>query len=264
MEPSGRVDDDDVDAPRHGRPHAVEHHGGRVGALLVPHESAPVCSAQTSSCSMAAARKVSAATSRTRRPAAACMAASLPIVVVFPTPFTPVTSDDPRRRDDGAGARGCREHLQIASASAVRSAPGALPRAAVAPRREQARAVVGHADIRPDQHLLELAEHRVSGRGPRRRTASSCADQPLGASPPGRAAVRSPARRARRGGAAAASGAARLRRRRRGARPGRRRRRLPPPPRPATQAPSRRGGQAASFRRTETTFETPACSIVMP
>ena len=48
--------------------------------------------AQTSSCSMAAARKVSAAARITDLPWALSMAAILPMAVVLPTPLTPITS----------------------------------------------------------------------------------------------------------------------------------------------------------------------------
>ena len=53
--------------------------------------STPERSAHTPSCSIAAARKVSAAPSSTFLPSALRLAASLPIVVVLPTPFTPMT-----------------------------------------------------------------------------------------------------------------------------------------------------------------------------
>ena len=52
-------------------------------------KDAPDRSAHTSSCSAAAARKVSPAASTTERPAATCCTATFPMVVVFPTPFTP-------------------------------------------------------------------------------------------------------------------------------------------------------------------------------
>ena len=52
---------------------------------------APARSAHTWSWSMAAARKVSAAPIHTLRPALVSWAASLPIVVVLPAPFTPTT-----------------------------------------------------------------------------------------------------------------------------------------------------------------------------
>src|SRR5947199_223542 len=66
--------------------------------------TAPVRSAQTASCSMAAARKVSAATRSARRPASAWRAASLPMVVVLPTPLTPVTSTTHGRAVGDGGA----------------------------------------------------------------------------------------------------------------------------------------------------------------
>ena len=54
--------------------------------------STPARSAQMVSCSTAAARKVSAAPITTFLPCAVSIDASLPMVVVFPTPFTPTTS----------------------------------------------------------------------------------------------------------------------------------------------------------------------------
>src|SRR5512141_1152885 len=53
--------------------------------------SAPASEAHTASCSMAAARKVSEAARRTVCPSARSPLATFPIVVVFPTPFTPTT-----------------------------------------------------------------------------------------------------------------------------------------------------------------------------
>ena len=55
---------------------------------------------QTSSCSVAAARKVSPAASSTVRPSPRSWAASLPMVVVLPLPLTPMTS-----RTNGSWAR---------------------------------------------------------------------------------------------------------------------------------------------------------------
>ena len=62
-----------------------------AGSEPSPCLTMPQCerSAQTVSCSAAAARKVSAAASRTFLPSAVYLAASLPMVVVLPTPFTP-------------------------------------------------------------------------------------------------------------------------------------------------------------------------------
>ncbi len=54
--------------------------------------SEPVRSAQVVSCSAAAARNVSPAAITTERPSSACWWATLPIVVVLPTPLTPTNS----------------------------------------------------------------------------------------------------------------------------------------------------------------------------
>ena len=56
-----------------------------------PTKSASARCAQISSCSSAAARNVSAAPTSTDRPCSRSFCASLPIVVVFPVPFTPTT-----------------------------------------------------------------------------------------------------------------------------------------------------------------------------
>jgi hypothetical protein len=77
-----------------GRPplDGVEDDRARVAALGTPHDSAPARSAQVSSCSAAAARKVSPAAITTVRPSAAWRLPSLPMVVVLPTPLTPTNS----------------------------------------------------------------------------------------------------------------------------------------------------------------------------
>src|SRR3989304_332328 len=54
-------------------------------------KSAPTLSAHTRNCPMAAARNVSPAASRTGCPSSRSWWAIFPIVVVFPTPFTPTT-----------------------------------------------------------------------------------------------------------------------------------------------------------------------------
>ena len=61
--------------------------------------STPARLAQIASCSTAAARKVSAAQTITRRPSARCKFASLPTVVVLPVPLTPTTSTTRGRTD---------------------------------------------------------------------------------------------------------------------------------------------------------------------
>ena len=60
-------------------------------------------SAHTVSCSAAAARKVSPAQSITRRPMDWKRSASLPMVVVLPTPFTPTISMTMGQRSGGRG-----------------------------------------------------------------------------------------------------------------------------------------------------------------
>ena len=65
----------------------------------------PVRSAQISSCSMAAARNVSAAHNSTERSSLRNRCASLPMVVVFPDPFTPTTRMTAGGSATRAGAR---------------------------------------------------------------------------------------------------------------------------------------------------------------
>src|SRR5918996_954185 len=71
---------------------------------------APARSPQVTSCSAAAARKVSAAPSTTCRPPTTSTRASLPVVVVLPVPFTPTTSTTAGRPPCG-GAHGASGHL---------------------------------------------------------------------------------------------------------------------------------------------------------
>jgi len=63
-----------------------------------PTKSAFARFAQISSCSSAAARKVSAAATRTLRPCSPSLAASLPIVVVLPGPVDADDEDHARAR----------------------------------------------------------------------------------------------------------------------------------------------------------------------
>ncbi len=76
---------------------------------------APTRSPQVCSWSAAAARKVSAAPSTTRRPSATSTRASLPVVVVLPTPLTPTTSTT-------AGPSSCLVERTVRSASGPISA----------------------------------------------------------------------------------------------------------------------------------------------
>ena len=99
--------------------------------------SAPARSPHTRNCSMAAARNVSPAAIMTLRPSPRMRAASLPIVVVLPVPFTPTTSTTNglaavRSRARSAGAK----TPAISSASASRSSTGVSSRPMrVSPRR---------------------------------------------------------------------------------------------------------------------------------
>ena len=94
--------------------------------------SAPVRVAHCSSWSAAAARKVSPAASTTLRPSSICRLASLPIVVVLPTPFTPTKSHTgtrplcARRRDDSIG----RERIEEVDAHRAGDAVGRAVRCA--------------------------------------------------------------------------------------------------------------------------------------
>ena len=89
VQAAGGVDVEIVDGARLGGGDGVVEDGRGVAARLVLIISTPEREAQTSSCSMAAARKVSAAQSSTERPCARDQAASLPLEVVLPVPLTP-------------------------------------------------------------------------------------------------------------------------------------------------------------------------------
>ena len=97
-------------------------------------------SAQTSSCSIAPARNVSAAARRTGRPAAISRAASFAVVVVLPEPLTPtrkITSSGTSGTAAGLGAREMMASISSTSTrfSSARSAPDEEP-----PRRRMASA----------------------------------------------------------------------------------------------------------------------------
>ena len=113
--------------------------------------STPARCPQTSSCSMAAARKVSAAQSRTVLPARRCQAASLPLVVVFPVPLTPT-----RKTTSGGAIRRAGRLLsrsRMASSSARSSDLSSAPSRMVCRRARSRRAssttvVVGMPRVR--------------------------------------------------------------------------------------------------------------------
>ena len=89
VQPAGGIDDDVVDLSRLCRLKRIEKNGGRIGVRLLFDDRHIARAAQISSCSMAAARNVSAAHSMTFLPSVLKRLASLPIVVVLPTPLTP-------------------------------------------------------------------------------------------------------------------------------------------------------------------------------
>src|SRR5213594_3847965 len=132
--------------------------------------SAPVRAAHTASWSMAAARNVSPATTSTLRPAAPWRAASFPMVVVLPTPFTPVTSTT-HGRALGVGSSTTPRIASISSWSAWRiSAP---------PTRVRTRAT-SSAEVRtPTSAATSASSSSLSAPSgsvaPRRRAASSSA-----------------------------------------------------------------------------------------
>src|SRR5919109_3698735 len=85
---------------------------------------APARTAHTSSCSPAAARKVSAPARLTRRPSPARRRASFPIVVVLPVPFTPTTRTTP---SPSAGSARLVSGPRIPTISSRRSSSASAP-----------------------------------------------------------------------------------------------------------------------------------------
>src|SRR2546426_5546580 len=109
-----------VSTPR-ARAAAIASNATAAGSFVPVTHGTPSRSAQTSSCSAAPARNVSAAASSTDRPARASRAPSFATAVVFPTPFTPKTS------------------ITVGGAGARASAPGSTPGDAGASSRTTAR-----------------------------------------------------------------------------------------------------------------------------
>ena len=123
--------------------------------------SVPVRSAHMASWSAAAARKVSPAASRTERPAADWRRASLPMVVVLPTPLTPTmsqTSGAPGRAVEAQrpGAR-CLEQLADGRAERGQQVVAAadLLGLDLGPQVGEQGVGGGDADVGPDECLLE-------------------------------------------------------------------------------------------------------------
>ncbi len=126
-------------------------------------------SAQADSCSLAAARNVSAAASRTRWPRPCSRAASLAMVVVLPVPFTPTTSTTAGWA--GSGRRGVHSPSGRGTSRAANSActdaagpPGSSRRRA---RSTTARARV--APTSPPMRVSSTDSHVASSAPPRRR-----------------------------------------------------------------------------------------------
>ena len=138
---------------------------------------APTRLAQISSCSVAAARKVSPAASNTFLPSPTSCAASLPIVVVLPLPLTPITS-----RTNGlaeskvSGRRVEREDLGAALAQERPDRVGVaqiLARQRGSDLLEQPLAGA-HADVGGEQDLLDVVDDaRIQLLAPREHLAQT-------------------------------------------------------------------------------------------
>jgi hypothetical protein len=139
VQPAGGVDDDHVRAARRRRVERVEDDGRRIGARCMGDDGHVDPPAHTWSCSMAAARKVSAAASSTFAPRVEKRCASLAMVVVLPVPLTPTTSTTAGTpgagmRGQGVGSRGANSAsssaMTAASAFSTPSDAGACARSA--------------------------------------------------------------------------------------------------------------------------------------
>ena len=108
--------------------------------------SAPDRSAQVVSCSAAAARNVSPAARSTVRPSRICWLASLPIVVVFPTPLTPtnIQTFGPPASGSNASVRSDPARRETISASSSSTSPcgSVISFEATLARRPSSRSVV--------------------------------------------------------------------------------------------------------------------------
>ena len=161
VESSGRIHDEDVGPPRDGGRDGVEHHRARVGAaLLATTRWAPARTAQTSSCSPAAARNVSAPARLTVCPSPTNRRASFPIVVVFPEPFTPTTRITPRPSSGSDEPRIRPEDLRSSLRGGATSASASRDHRART-RSTSSDAAVG-PDVRLQQDVVERAARRPS------------------------------------------------------------------------------------------------------
>ncbi len=168
VQPPGGIDDDHVAAAGLGRGHRVEGHRGRVGTRLAMTRSRPrPARAHVSSCSPAAARKVSAAPITQVRPASRRCQAILPIEVVLPVPLTPVIEHHgrPLRHVDAGVALGrhqlCNDLAQPRRQLCCRGQPAGVG-LGLQPLDHRHRG--RHAAVGRDQRLLQPLPHVSVGR----------------------------------------------------------------------------------------------------
>ena len=163
VEAAGGVGDHDVGVAgdRRRRARRTRRRPGRRWARGRRSPS-PVRCAQIRSWSMAAARKVSAAASTTRRPLARSRAASLPMVVVLPVPLTPTTSTiagPPSAA--GTGSQCSASRGASSPASSARTASSAETSLRLRARSTRSIDERG-ADVAGDQRLLDLVPVRAT------------------------------------------------------------------------------------------------------
>ena len=121
----------------------------------------PVRSPQISSCSMAAARNVSAAHSSTLRPSFLKRCASLPMVVVLPGPFTPTTMITAGGSATcGSGPLGGLQNFQQMLADQALQFGGIAHQVALHALADALQNLRGglHADVGADQRVLQLVQ----------------------------------------------------------------------------------------------------------
>ena len=156
--------------------------------------SASARSAHVASCSAAAARNVSPAASSTRRPSPRCWLATLPIVVVLPTPLTPTnshtlglsSSDGSKCSSRSAPARrSCISACRASSSSSGSVISLALTR--LAQLVEQLRRDAD-ADVGPQQRLLEVLPRLLGDPAPAADAGEGAGQGRCGPAPCARAA----------------------------------------------------------------------------
>ena len=161
VEPSGGVGQHQRPGPG-PTPSGRRRRRRRSGRCLRRPARAPTPdrSAQIASCSAAAARKVSPAARSSDRPSADCRRAILPMVVVFPTPFTPtksqtlVTPSSSARPTPPAPSSDARSACAQGGDHGVGSPQ--LARADALAKIVEQRRGGGHPDVGPQQGLFEI------------------------------------------------------------------------------------------------------------